>query len=127
MEKINAYCGVCGKGYYMCLACKDIMQSAPWKTDTDTSEHYKIFQILYGNSTKVYTDIEARDRLLNVDLSDKDTFLDNVQRHIDRLLSIEDEKKEIEIENVEKDEYTSSDISEKTVIKTRQPKFSKRR
>jgi uncharacterized CHY-type Zn-finger protein len=125
MGKINAYCGVCGKGYYMCLACKDVMQSEPWKTYTDTSEHYKIFQILYGNSTGVYTDIEARDRLLNVDLSDKDTFLDNVQKHIDRLLSIEDEEKKIEIENVKEDEYIP--ITENTVIKTRHSKFGKRR
>ena len=78
-EQINAYCTVCGKGYYMCISCKDKMKMSPWKMYTDSTEHYKIHQIIYGLSTKVYTEGEALLKLKNVDLSDLETFKPNIK------------------------------------------------
>lgn len=69
-ESINAYCSVCGKGYYKCLSCRTMMQSQPWKQYTDTSEHYKIHQVVRGYVTDVYTKAEACERLQQIDLSD---------------------------------------------------------
>lgn len=78
-EKINATCAICGKGYHLCISCKDMISLTPWKKHTDTSEHYKIYQIIHGYSTKVYTKAEAKDKLKKVDLSDFDTLRDNIK------------------------------------------------
>lgn len=78
-EKINATCAICGKGYHLCMSCKDMISLTPWKKHTDTSEHYKIYQIIHGYSTKVYTKAEAKDKLKKVDLSDFDMLRDNIK------------------------------------------------
>lgn len=78
-EKINATCAICGNGYHLCMSCKDMISLTPWKKHTDTSEHYKIYQIIHGYSTKVYTKAEAKVKLKKVDLSDFDTLRDNIK------------------------------------------------
>lgn len=85
-EKNNATCSICGKDYHMCLSCKDSMQLAPWKVHTDTSEHYKVFQIIRGVSTGVYNKDEARTKLKNVDLSDLNSFRPHIKKVIKDIL-----------------------------------------
>lgn len=85
-ERINAECSICGKGYYMCLACKDKMALSPWKLHTDTSEHYKIYQILRGVTIGVYSNEEAKAKLQTVDLSDIDSFKDNIKSRINDII-----------------------------------------
>lgn len=84
-EKNNSTCAICGKGYYLCLSCKS-HKLTPWKLHTDTSEHYKIFQILRGAFLNVYTKEEAKEKLENLDLSDLDTFNDNVKSQIKEIM-----------------------------------------
>lgn len=96
-EKINATCSICGKGYYKCLSCKDIMNLSPWKLHTDTSEHYKVFQILRGYSTKVYSKDEAKSKLQMVDLSDFNDLRDNIKNVINEIIK---ENKKIEEEPI---------------------------
>lgn len=86
-EKNNATCSICGKGYYMCLSCKDMMNLNPWKKHTDTSEHYKIYQILHGYSTGVYNKEEAKSKLQKVDLSDFDSLRDNIKCLINTIMA----------------------------------------
>ena len=78
-EEINATCAICGKGYHLCLSCKDMIAVAPWKKHTDTSEHYKIYQIIHGLSTGVYTKEEAKSKLEVVDLSDLDMLREDIK------------------------------------------------
>ena len=85
-EKINAYCSICGNGYYMCLSCKDMMKLNPWKRHTDTSDHYKIYQILHGFNTGVYNKEEAKSKLQMVDLSDFDSLRDNIKNIINDII-----------------------------------------
>ena len=85
-EKNNATCSICGKDYHMCLSCKDSIQLAPWKVHTDTSEHYKVFQIIRGYSTGVYDKDEARTKLKNVDLSDVNDFTPHIKKIIKDIL-----------------------------------------
>lgn len=85
-EKNNATCKICGTPYYMCLSCKEFRQLYPYKLHTDTAEHFKIYQILQGYSTKVYTKDDAKTRLQNVDLSDIDTFIDYVRDNIQDII-----------------------------------------
>lgn len=86
-EKNNATCAICGKDYYMCLSCKDMINISPWKKHTDTSEHYKIYQILHGFSTGVYNKKEAKSKLQKVDLSDFDSLRDNIKCLINTIMA----------------------------------------
>lgn len=90
-EKNNATCSICGKGYYMCLTCKDMMNLNPWKKHTCTSEHYKVFQVVHGYNTKVYNKDEAKSKLQMIDLSDFDNLRDNIKNIINEIKS-EDKK-----------------------------------
>ena len=115
-EQINAYCTICGNGYHMCLSCKDKMKMSPWKMYADSAEHYKIHQIIYGLSTKVYTEDEAMLKLKNVDLSDLETFKPNIKTIIKGIL----EKEKIAEEVVEK-----AETEEKTIVE--KPTYSRKR
>lgn len=96
-EKNNAVCSICNRPYYKCLSCKDIMNLSPWKLHTDTSEHYKVFQILRGYSTKVYSKDEAKSKLQMVDLSDFNDLRDNIKNVINEIIK---ENKKIEEEPI---------------------------
>lgn len=68
-NKPNATCAICGKPYHMCYSCKG-NQNAVWKRHCDTAEHYKIYQLIHGYTTGLYTDAEAAAKLKNIDVSD---------------------------------------------------------
>ena len=84
--KINSECSICGKGYSVCNSNKNL---EPWKNHTDTSEHYKIYQILHGYTTGVYTKAEAKSKLQTVDLSDLETFREHIKASIKDILKDE--------------------------------------
>lgn len=86
-EKNNSTCAICGKGYYVCLSCRNSMSLSPWKIYTDTSEHYKIYQVLRGYSTGVFSKEEAREKLNTIDLSDIDDLRENIRSLIQEILS----------------------------------------
>ena len=88
-QYLNATCNICGKKYHMCASCKDLMALQPWKIHTDTAEHYKIYQVLLGYNTKVYDIAEAKVKLLNIDLSDKDIYATEIKEVIDKIMSYE--------------------------------------
>ena len=72
-EKINAYCDICGCGYHICNSCKDIKSFTPWRTITDTMDHYKIFLVL-SNYTNTKDKVKAKQELETCDLSELETF-----------------------------------------------------
>lgn len=85
-EKNNATCAICGKPYHVCISCKDVVSVNPWKKHTDTSEHYKVYQILHGYSTGVYTKEEAKKKFEAVDMSDLSTFRTGVKKAIEEIM-----------------------------------------
>lgn len=85
-EKNNAVCSICGKGYYACMSCKDTMKLHPWKIYTDTQECFKVFQVVRGFSTGVYTKKEAKEKLQNVDLKDIDSFRPHIKKIVKDIL-----------------------------------------
>lgn len=101
-EKNNAVCSICGKGYYACLSCADAMKIHPWKIYTDTAECYKVFQVVRGFSTGVYTKDEAREKLQNADLKDIDSFRPHIKKIVKDILKAENTV----VETVEKMENT---------------------
>lgn len=97
VEKLNATCAICGKGYHLCVSCKSIMELNPWKIHTDTSEHYKIYQIVRGYSVGLYTEAEAKSKLQMVDLSDLNDLRDNIKNIINNIMAY----KAVEVESKE--------------------------
>ena len=85
-EKNNAVCSICGKEYYACLSCSDAMKLHPWKTYTDTQECFKVFQVVRGFSTGVYTKDEAREKLQNIDLKDINSFRSHIKKIVKDIL-----------------------------------------
>jgi uncharacterized CHY-type Zn-finger protein len=88
-ERNNATCSICGKGYYMCMSCKDTIELHPFKKFTDTAEHYKIFQVVRGFSTGVYTKDEAKEKFKNIDLRDIESFRPHIKKVIEDILKEE--------------------------------------
>lgn len=78
-KKNNATCCICGREYHKCLSCKDSMKLQPWKDVTDTSECYKVFQVVKGYSTGVYTKDEFKSKLKNIDLSNLENYRDHIK------------------------------------------------
>lgn len=115
----NATCSICGKGYYMCQSCKDQLRLSPWKVHTDTSEHYKIFQIIRGYSIGLYTKDEAKNKIKNVNLDDLESFIPEIQSVIKTILDNEKTSNDNEIEDTE----DTSNIDDDN--KTRKHKNSK--
>lgn len=85
-KKVNANCSICGKPYHQCLSCREEVRTKPWKAYTDTVECYKVFQIIHGYSTKVYTKEEAKEKLQSIDLSSLGDLRDNIQDVIDDIM-----------------------------------------
>lgn len=71
---INHWCVVCGKGYHACDSCNDTKSFAPWRTYTDSIEHFKVFAVLKDYRNNMIDKKEAKRLLSNIDLSDRDTF-----------------------------------------------------
>ena len=111
-EKNNAKCSICGKDYHMCLSCKDSMALSPWKIHTDTSEHYKIYQIIRGYNTGVYSKDEAKLKLQKVDLSDLNTFREHIKIKIKNILKEEKSVSKVDVTEVAKaEEITEAEAS----------------
>jgi hypothetical protein len=87
MPENNSVCAICGEPYYLCLSCKDQMELSPWKIHTDTSEHYKVYQILRGYNLGIYTKVQANKKLSNIDLSDINNFKDNIKEQINEIMA----------------------------------------
>jgi hypothetical protein len=65
------------------------MKAHPWKVFTDTSEHYKVFQVVRGLSTGVYTKDTAKEKLKNIDLKDIESFRPHIKDIIKDVLKEE--------------------------------------
>lgn len=85
-NKPNAKCAICGTPYHMCMSCgKD--KGLVWKRFCDTPEHYKIYQVVHGYTTGLYTKAEADKKLKNIDLSDIDKLRDNIRNILNEIMS----------------------------------------
>ena len=93
-EKFNATCAICGKPYKICRTCQEIESFTPWRTVTDTLQHYAIF----------------------LALSELDTFNENIKNMILDITKEEvvDEKPQIdENVNIEPQKFIKKNNSRK--------------
>lgn len=93
-EKLNATCDICGKKYHICNTCKDITSFTPWRTITDTIEHYKIFLIL-SEYTQDKDKNKAREDLLSCDLSELESFNENIKKAIKEIMEEKNDKQKL--------------------------------
>lgn len=85
--EINHWCVVCGKGYHSCDSCAKIKSFTPWRTLTDTLEHFGIFTVLKDYNNKIIDKQEAKRLLANSDLSERDTFKESAKKLLDEIFA----------------------------------------
>ena len=107
-EKFNSVCDICGKPYRVCNSCKDIKSFTPWRTITDTMDHYKIFLVL-SNYTNTKDRARAKQELETCNLSELETFRPEIKAVIKEIMA-EDK--------VVKQEDVKTEPVKKTVRKT---------
>lgn len=78
-KKYNATCAICGKPYNMCYSCDKKNAQLIWKRFCCCPEHYKIYQVVHGYTTGLYTKSEADKKLKNIDTSDIDELRPNIR------------------------------------------------
>ena len=83
---INNYCLICGKGYHVCHSCREVRTFSPWRSITDTANCFKIYRVLSDYNGKYITKEQAREQLLNCDLTAKDTFKERPRNTINEIL-----------------------------------------
>lgn len=86
-KKINHYCVVCGIGYHACDTCNKEKTFMPWRTLTDTMEHFKVFMILKDYNNKRIDRAKAKALLSNIDLSGRENFTDGVKKLLSDIYS----------------------------------------
>ena len=92
-QELNATCDICGKKYHICSSCKEVKSFTPWRTVTDTMQHYLIFLAL-SEYTKTKDKERAKNELATCDLSELDTFNENIKTVIKEIMA--EEKGKIE-------------------------------
>ncbi len=114
-EKNNAVCDICGKEYYVCLSCSDAMRLHPYKSFTDTAEHFKIFQVVKGFLTGVYTKEEAKEKFKNINLKDIDSFKPHIKDIIKNVLK--EEKADVKEVAVEEPITVEEVMTDEVIVK----------
>lgn len=82
---INAHCSICGKGYHLCKTCQDQKKIRPWRSVTDTVEHYKIYMAIHGYTISGNRE-QAKKDLQGCDLSGLDHFNADIKNAIEEIL-----------------------------------------
>jgi hypothetical protein len=107
-NEINAYCTICNTGYHVCKSCLEMKSFKPWRTVTDTFEHYRIFLAVHGYTISKDKDT-AKSELQNCDLSDLESFRPEIQKIIKEILT-EEISETPEIIEKNKEEIKSEDV-----------------
>ena len=112
MAEKNATCKICGKSYYACMSCADSMKLKPWQVFTDTANCYKVFQVVRGLSTGVYTKDEAKEKFKNIDLKDVESFRPHIRDIVKDVLK----EKKVDVKEITADEAMTDEVAEKSTV-----------
>ena len=100
-ENFNATCDICGKKYKVCNTCKEVKSFAPWRTITDTMDHYKIFLAL-SDYTRTKDKKAAKEDLSHCNLDGLESFNDNIRDTIKDIFSEEIVEEKVAVKKVTK-------------------------
>lgn len=110
--KNNAVCDICGKPYHVCNTCKEVLNFKPWRSVTDTMQHYKIF-LAVSDYTRKKDKVNAKAALENCDLSDLETFRDDIKDVINEIMADNKRKSASRKKSTTDTESQSEDKKEK--------------
>ncbi len=85
-QNTNANCSICGKPYRVCLTCAEQKTFKPWRTVTDTIDHYKIYLAIHGYTVSNNKG-KAKDDLEKCDLSGMEGFQPEIKEIIREILA----------------------------------------
>ena len=85
---INAHCKICGTGYHVCNSCMEQQSFKPWRSITDSIEHYKIYLAIHGY-TITKDKLMAKEELEKCDLSGCDNFIPEIKSVIQEIMTEE--------------------------------------
>lgn len=84
-QNTNANCSICGKPYKVCRTCAEQKTFKPWRTVTDTIEHYKIYMAIHGYTVSNNKE-KAKDDLGKCNLDGMDGFRPEIKEIIREIL-----------------------------------------
>ena len=106
MPKANRTCYCCGKEYYYCPSCPDDRRDPRIFVMWDSEKCREIFNVLTNESTNKITTLECKNKLIKLGVT-KDTMLrESVRKHVDRVMSYQEEIIQEVVEKVVQDEIT---------------------
>lgn len=97
---INAHCRICDEGYHRC----NCQSEGNWRKVTCSAEHYQIFCVIRDYVNEVIDANKADSLLSKMDLSEKDSFRENVKEVLADIAS-----------NKTKVEVPKQDVTQKAV------------
>lgn len=81
----NARCAICNREYEICNSCKNKKNFKPWRSVTDSIEHYKIYLAIHGYTvTKDKT--KAQNELRQCNLMDSENFNQEIKSIINEIM-----------------------------------------
>lgn len=84
-KNINAYCSICGRGYHVCSSCLEQKTFKPWRTVTDSIEHYKIYLAIHTYTISKDKE-KAKAELKQCDLFGLDSFNPEIKSVIKEIM-----------------------------------------
>lgn len=85
-NNINANCAICGAGYHICNSCLEQKSLKPWRTITDTIEHYKIYMAIHGYTLSKNKEV-GKQELQSCDLSGMENFKPEIKTAIQEIMA----------------------------------------
>lgn len=117
MAEANRTCIICGKKYEYCPRCGKGSWDKKWMFVCCSENCVKINSIImqYRSDYDLITKEEAKNKMLKLDLTNKDTFWDDAKRCIDEILAYENENNKL-ITDVSFEDIEQKEIEVKTEI-----------
>ena len=83
----NATCIICGKKYHLCIACERTKATwKNWKIIADSENCYEVYKIVNDYNFNKITKSEAKDLLEKCNLTELETFKENVKNVIKEII-----------------------------------------
>lgn len=104
MSKANRTCYCCEREYYYCPSCPSENKNPNIYTMFDSELCRDIFNTLVSESTKKITTLECKKRLVEMGVNENTVLKASIRKHVDRVMSCEEEKfieNEINVESTE--------------------------